>query len=33
MIKLDLGVIAHTAKENERRLPSHPRHLERLSKA
>jgi alanine dehydrogenase len=33
MIKLDLGVIAHTAKENERRLPIHPRHLERLSKA
>jgi alanine dehydrogenase len=33
LIKLDLGVIAHTAKENERRLPIHPRHLERLSKA
>ncbi|MET0953601.1 MAG: N(5)-(carboxyethyl)ornithine synthase [Aeromicrobium sp.] len=28
---LDLGVIARTAKENERRLPIHPRHLERLS--
>ena len=28
---LDLGVIAHTAKENERRLPLHPRHLDRLS--
>lgn len=27
---LDLGVIARTAKENERRLPIHPRHLERL---
>ncbi|MET0448291.1 MAG: N(5)-(carboxyethyl)ornithine synthase [Aeromicrobium sp.] len=27
----DLGVIAHTAKENERRLPIHPRHLERLT--
>jgi alanine dehydrogenase len=27
---LDLGVIAHTAKENERRLPIHPRHLDRL---
>ena len=30
---LDLGVIAHTAKENERRLPLHPRHLDRLSDA
>jgi alanine dehydrogenase len=28
---LDLGVIARTAKENERRLPLHPRHLDRLS--
>ena len=28
---LDLGVIARTAKENERRLPIHPRHLDRLS--
>jgi alanine dehydrogenase len=27
---LDLGVIARTAKENERRLPIHPRHLDRL---
>src|SRR5689334_12865759 len=33
MKQLDLGVIAHTAKENERRLPIHPRHLERLSDA
>jgi alanine dehydrogenase len=31
MGQLDLGVIARTAKENERRLPLHPRHLERLS--
>lgn len=30
---LDLGVIARTAKENERRLPIHPRHLERLTDA
>jgi alanine dehydrogenase len=30
---LDLGVIARTAKENERRLPIHPRHLERLPDA
>jgi alanine dehydrogenase len=30
MIQLDLGVIAHTAKENERRLPLHPLHLARL---
>ncbi|MCW2830924.1 MAG: Alanine dehydrogenase [Aeromicrobium sp.] len=33
MPPLDLGVIAHTAKENERRLPIHPRHLERLDEA
>ncbi|MEJ7635185.1 N(5)-(carboxyethyl)ornithine synthase [Aeromicrobium sp.] len=33
MDQLALGVIAHTAKENERRLPIHPRHLERLSEA
>ena len=33
MDQLDLGVIAHTAKENERRLPIHPRHLERLTEA
>ncbi|KQX75142.1 MULTISPECIES: N(5)-(carboxyethyl)ornithine synthase [Aeromicrobium] len=33
MDRLDLGVIARTAKENERRLPIHPRHLERLSAA
>ena len=33
MSQLDLGVIAHTSKENERRLPLHPRHLERLAKA
>ncbi|MDR7086401.1 alanine dehydrogenase [Aeromicrobium panaciterrae] len=33
MSQLDLGVIAHTSKENERRLPLHPRHLERLTKA
>ena len=33
MDQLDLGVIAHTAKENERRLPIHPRHLERLTDA
>ena len=32
MSQLDLGVIAHTSKENERRLPLHPRHLERLTK-
>jgi alanine dehydrogenase len=31
MSLLDLGVIARTAKENERRLPIHPRHLERLT--
>lgn len=31
MSLLDLGVIAHTAKENERRLPIHPRHLDRLT--
>lgn len=28
---LDLGVIARTAKENEHRLPLHPRHLDSLS--
>jgi alanine dehydrogenase len=28
--ELRLGVIAHTAKENERRLPIHPRHVERI---
>ncbi|KQO39223.1 N(5)-(carboxyethyl)ornithine synthase [Aeromicrobium sp. Leaf245] len=28
---LDLGVIGRTGKENERRLPLHPRHLDRLS--
>ncbi len=33
MSQLDLGVIAYTSKENERRLPLHPRHLERLAKA
>jgi len=33
MVQLDLGVIAHTSKENERRLPLHPRHLERLTDA
>ncbi len=33
MTHLDLGVIAHTSKENERRLPLHPRHLERLTNA
>ncbi|MBC7633907.1 N(5)-(carboxyethyl)ornithine synthase [Aeromicrobium sp.] len=33
MEQLDLGVIARTVKENERRLPIHPRHLERLSDA
>ena len=31
MSLLDLGVIARTAKENERRLPIHPRHLGRLT--
>lgn len=31
MSLLDLGVIARTAKENERRLPIHPRHLDRLT--
>jgi alanine dehydrogenase len=30
MDQLTLGVISRTAKENERRLPLHPRHLERL---
>lgn len=33
MDQLALGVIARTAKENERRLPLHPRHLERLGAA
>jgi alanine dehydrogenase len=31
MDQLTLGVIARTAKENERRLPIHPRHLDRLT--
>ncbi len=31
MDQFSLGVIAHTDKENERRLPLHPRHLERLT--
>lgn len=30
---LDLGVIGRTGKENERRLPLHPRHLDRLTPA
>jgi alanine dehydrogenase len=30
---LRLGVIAHVAKENERRLPIHPRHIERIDPA
>lgn len=30
MDQLTLGVIAHSRKENERRLPIHPRHLERI---
>lgn len=33
MQQLDLGVIARTYKENEKRLPLHPRHLDRLSDA
>ncbi|CAN5373966.1 N(5)-(carboxyethyl)ornithine synthase [soil metagenome] len=31
MQKLDLGVISRTRKENEHRIPLHPRHLERIS--
>jgi hypothetical protein len=31
MQQLTLGVMAHSRKENERRLPIHPGHLERIA--
>ena len=33
MAQLSLGVMSRSAKENERRLPLHPRHLDRIDPA